>query len=337
MSQVGHLPFFLADPRCEVAAVAETRPSLVQALSQEPRIGRIVARHHDILADPTIDAVVISVPRGATAPITLEALTAGKHVLAEKPMALTLDDARQLVDAARSRKLIYAVGFMKRYDPGVQAARTAFQDISAQGRLGRVLLARFYNFSKVYAVAPPTHTRPTESRAERFPESAAAPAWLPAALLPNYAWFLNAASHDLNLMRYFFPGALSVQAASSPSDGAVSALLSHGATPVHLEVAKSAIGVWREGAEFLFENGCLSLEIPSPMAVDQVARVTVEENAGGYQCRVLETQRGWCFARQVEGFIDALAGTSQPLASGEDSLGDMVLNDVLWRKIAEVA
>ena len=337
MSQVGHLPFFLADPRCEVAAVAETRPSLIKALSQDARIGRIVAGYRDLLADPAIDAVLVSVPRGATAPITLEALNAGKHVLAEKPMALTLDDARRLVDAAKAKNLIYAVGFMKRYDPGVQAARATFREITAQGRLGRLLLARFYNFSKVYAVPPPAHTRPQESRVERFAEGAAAPDWLPAALLPNYGWFLNAASHDLNLMRYFLADELSVQAASSLPDGAVSVLLSHGATPVHLEVAKSAVGVWREGAEFLFENGRLNVEIPSPMAVDQVARVTVEENTAGHQTRVLETPRGWCFARQAQGFINALAGTVPPLASGEDSLGDMVLNDKIWRKIAEAA
>lgn len=337
MSQVGHLPFFLADPRCEVAALAETRPSLIKALSQNGGIGRIVASYRDLLADPTIDAVLVSVPRGATAPITLEALNAGKHVLAEKPMALTSAEARGLVDAAKAKGLTYAVGFMKRYDPGVQVARATFREIVAQGRLGKLLLARFYNFSKVYAVAPPAHTRPQESRVERFAEGAAAPDWLPAALLANYGWFLNAASHDLNLMRFFLPDELSVQAASSLPDGAVSALLSHGATPVHLEVAKSALGAWREGAEFLFENGRLSVEIPSPMAVDQVARVTVEENTAGHHIRVLDTPRGWCFARQAQGFINALSGMVPPLASGEDSLGDMVLNDKIWRKIAEAA
>lgn len=336
MSQVGHLPFFLSDTRCEVVAVAENRPSLVDALGRQRGIGRITTNHREIFDDPTIAAVVLSVPRPATAPMTHAALTAGKHVLAEKPMALTYEDARALVDVARSRGLIYAVGFMKRYDPGVQKARAIFQELITDRRLGQLLLARFYNFSKDYAVPPPVHVRPKESRAERFPEGGLWPQWLSDEWRSTYGWFLNAASHDLNLIHYFFTETMEVVAASSPSDNAISAILRHDDTAVTLEVAKSAVGVWREGAEFLFENGRLNLEIPSPMAVDQVGKVTLEENINGYRTVTVETDRGWCFARQARGYIDALEGIAAPLASGEDSLRDMALNDAIWRKISGV-
>jgi predicted dehydrogenase len=333
MSQIGHLPFFLSDPRCHVVGIAESRRSLVEALGQDRRIRRIVPHHRELLADPQIDAVVISLPRAATAPVTLEALTAGKHVLAEKPMALTLEDARRLVDAAQSKHLTYAVGFMKRYDPSVQEARRLFRELCGGGRLGRLLVARFYNFSKVYAVSPPQHTRPQESRTERFAESALVPSWLPQKWRARYGWFMNAASHDLNLLHFFFDGDLEVCAASSPSDAAVSALLRYADATVHLEVAKSAVGVWHEGAEFLFENGRLSLEIPSPMAVERVGKVTLEENAGGYRARDVAVEAGWSFARQAKSFVDALSGTAVPLSSGEEALRDMVLNDAIWRKI----
>src|SRR6266487_938267 len=85
IAQIGHLPFYLGDPRCNVACIAESRPSLIEALAQQVGATRLVKDHRALLTDPDINAVVISVPRAATGPLTLEALEAGKHVMAEKP------------------------------------------------------------------------------------------------------------------------------------------------------------------------------------------------------------------------------------------------------------
>jgi predicted dehydrogenase len=333
MSQVGHLPFFVSDPRCEVVAVAESRPSLVAALTGDFGVARVVPHHREILGDPDIDAVVISAPRPATALITEEALEAGKHVLAEKPMALTSGDAARLVDLAREKGLTYAVGFMKRYDPGIEAGRAVFSDLIDTGRLGTLLAARFHDFSRNYAMAPPAHTRPAESRAERFPTSDACPAWLPAAFQGDWEWFLNAGSHDLNLIHFFFPDTVDVVAAAHPCPGAIAAILRWRDVAITLEVVKSAIGVWREGAEFVFENGCLTLDIPSPMAVDGVTRARLEENIDQPTSRMLETGSGWSFARQASGFLGALSGGSPPAATGADALRDMRLNDAIWKRI----
>lgn len=334
MSQVGHLPFYLRDPRCSVVGVAEARPSLVEALRHHHGVGRIAPHHRELLDDPAVDAVVISAPRPATATITLEALEAGKHVLAEKPMALTSEDARRLVDAARARSLIYAVGFMKRYDPGVLAAHDALRDISKSRRLGRLLLARFYNFTTNYAVPLPPHTRPAESRTERFAEGMLWPDWLDERHRGAYGWILNAASHNVNLIHYLCEGEVSVSSATCAGEEAVAAVLDVSGVPILLEVAKSEIGVWREGAEFLFEKGRLDLEIPSPMDVDSVGRVAIEDRSRPDQSEVLETGKGWSFALQARGFIDALEGTEAPRTTGEEGFRDMLLNDRIWRAVA---
>src|SRR4051794_18066127 len=168
ISQVAHLPFYFADQRCEVAAIAESRPSLVQALAQQYPTAHIVSHHREILDDTGIDAVVIVAPRPSMAPLALAALEAGKHVMMEKPMAHTAAQAAQLVAAADAAKVMLAIGFMKRCDPGVVAARRVFAELQTSQRLGKLLLARFYDFSRSYAVPPPAHTRPRESRTERF-------------------------------------------------------------------------------------------------------------------------------------------------------------------------
>jgi predicted dehydrogenase len=333
IAQIAHLPFYLADRRCEVVAVAESRPSLGEALSNQLGSGRVVTDHRALLADPAIQAVVISAPRAATGPLTLAALQAGKHVLAEKPMAHSAEQARRLVDAAAERKLIYAVGFMKRYDPGIEAAKALIDEVVAEERLGRMLLARFYDFSNAYAVAPPPHVRPKESRVVRFDTWPLFPDWLPERLRGVYPWFLNVASHDVNLLRLFFPQG--VEALSAHCDGSsnVVATLRKDDTTIVLEIAKTTAGRWLEGADFLFEHGQIRLVIPSPMATEAVSEVWLDDGKRALLNQRIATGRGWSFTRQASGFIDALTSKAPPATSGEEALADMVLTEQIWRRM----
>ena len=335
IAQVGHLPFYLQDERCEVVSVAESRPSLVEALGAKIGCERVVTDHRALLNDPRVEAVIISAPRPATGALTLETLEAGKHVLAEKPMAHSVAQAERLVKAAAARGLTYAVGFMKRYDPGVQRAKALFDEVIRDGRLGRLRFARFYDYSNAYAVPPPPHTRPKESRTERFSVWPSWPDWLPDDYRDTYAWYVNAASHDVNLLLWFFPTGIEVLSAHCPNEGAIVATMRHDTFPVVLEIAKTAVGRWIEGAEFLFDQGRIKLTIPSPMAIDRVGDVVLDDAARGLQAARLDTENGWCFARQATGFIDALTGAAPPLTSGNEGLGDMVLIEQIWKKIVE--
>jgi|SRR5579862_117021 len=334
MAQVGHLPFYSSDPRCVLSCICETRPSLVEALRRKFGEQRVVTDRKALLSEHGIDAVIVSAPRSATGPLTLEALTAGKHVLAEKPMAHSVEQAEQLVAAASAKKLVYAIGFMKRYDPGIQAAKALFDQIQMERRLGRLLLARFYDFSNSYAVQPPEHTRPAESRIDRFATWPLYPSWLPERHRAAYAWFANVASHDVNLIRYFFPKDIEVVAASCVAETSVLATLRYGETSIALEVAKSTAGLWLEGIELLFERGRMRVVIPSPMATDAVSEVVLDDEQKKVTGERIEAGRGWSFARQATGFIDALAGTAAPLTAGEDGLADIILTEALWRRVA---
>lgn len=333
MAQVGHLPFYLNDPRCEVVAVVEERPSIAAALTARLGSDRVMSDRHSLLRRADVDAVVVSVPRSATGPLTLEAIEAGKHILVEKPMAHTAEQARRLVEAARSRHRIYAVGFMKRYDPGVQKARELFDDAMASARLGRLLLARFYDYSKSYAMPPPVHVRPKESRTARYPIWTTWPAWLSERNRSTYEWFLNSACHDVNLITYFFSGTLEVRSAHVNRDYAVAAMLRWRNVPIAFEIAKTEAGRWLEGAEFLFERGRIGLSVPSPMDVDCVGRVELDDLAAGLVGKMIETKAGWCFERQAAAFIDALTGDRSPLTSGSAALVDLELIESIWRHI----
>ena len=103
----------------------------------EDLLGRMAAIHQPpvtytdydkMLADASIDAVIVAVADQFHVPLAIRALDAGKHVLVEKPMATTVEDAEELAAAARRSQRVVLVGHEKRYDPGVAFARDFIRD-----------------------------------------------------------------------------------------------------------------------------------------------------------------------------------------------------------------
>ncbi len=334
VSQIAHLPFYLADQRCEVVAVAESRPSLVRHLHDAVGVNRVVPDHHVLFDDPNISAIVIIAPRPASGSLTLAAIEAGKDVLVEKPLAHTLQQATKLVNKAAEMDKLLGVAFMKRYDPGVQAAKQEVDQLVSSGVLGQMLLARFYDYARDYAHPPPQHKRPEESRTVRFETWPTSPDWLSKTRADDYAWFMNAASHDINLLTYFFPAnELRLVHAGSPIQGGLTATFEANRTPVVFELAKSASGEWLQGAEFIFEKGRLLLEIPSPMAVDQVGRVRINENNRAVGVRELPIEKIWSFKCQAHAFVGNLLERQPPLTNGVDAMNDLRLIEDIWHRI----
>ena len=91
-----------------------------------------------LLADSRVDAVFISSPNSLHVGQAVQASEAGKHVLCEKPMTTTLQDAVDMVRACRDRGVKLGVGFELRHNPGHILAR----DLVADGSLGRISLAQ---------------------------------------------------------------------------------------------------------------------------------------------------------------------------------------------------
>jgi UDP-N-acetylglucosamine 3-dehydrogenase len=92
----------------------------------------------DMLLDRgDVDAVTVCTPTVTHFNIALEALRAGKHVLVEKPMTATVEEAETLIGEAEDRGLTLAVGFIERFNPAVQYLKRLIDE----GGLGRVILA----------------------------------------------------------------------------------------------------------------------------------------------------------------------------------------------------
>lgn len=336
ISQIAHLPFYLRNPHCNLLSVAEVRPSLVRHLRDVLGVPVVETDYRAILHNPEVTAVVIIAPRPATGPLAFEFLQAGKDVIVEKPMAHTVEQAQCLVNAAKAGNRRLGVAFMKRYDPGVQVARQEFFRLMQTGECGPLLLTRFYDYARDYACPPPPHKRPEESREVRFPVWPTSPDWVDNARRDEYAWFMNAASHDINLMQYFFPEGLRLCHAQSPVAGGLLATFESKDCPVAFELAKSASGAWLQGAEFVFEKAVLRMQLPSPMASDAASRVSIQGKISDSFCRELPVEPAWSFQCQADAFVEDLLRDRPFLTSGADALADLVMIEEIWRALLRV-
>jgi predicted dehydrogenase len=116
----------------QVAAVADRRPErLAQAQARYPAI-RVATDHLDVIGDPSVDAIAIATPVSSHFELAYAALRAGKHVLVEKPITASSDQALRLIDEAARRRLVLMVDHTFVFTPAVQKIR----ELTQAGELG---------------------------------------------------------------------------------------------------------------------------------------------------------------------------------------------------------
>lgn len=127
-------------PDAWLVACADADPArLAEVVRLYPDVKQTSTDAGDLIANPTLDALVIATPARSHFALVSQALEAGKHVLVEKPLALTSADARALVECARKHNRILMVGHTFEYNPAVWK----IQELLEAGALGEL----FYIYS----------------------------------------------------------------------------------------------------------------------------------------------------------------------------------------------
>src|SRR5688500_19182530 len=120
--------------RCRVVAIASRDVERGRVVAAELGIPTLHDTYEGLLADPDVDAVYIPLPNHLHAEWTIAAARAGKHVLCEKPLAMTAADGERMVEACRAAGVHLMEAFMYRLHPTWLAAR----ELVASGRIGRL-------------------------------------------------------------------------------------------------------------------------------------------------------------------------------------------------------
>ncbi len=115
-----HLPGFAICPDTKVVALCDSNPTVLEKASQSTGIKATYNDYHELLKRDDVNAVVIATPNFLHAPITVAAAKAGKHVLCEKPIAMNLPEALDMVRACEAAKVRHMTAFTYRFGPGMQ-------------------------------------------------------------------------------------------------------------------------------------------------------------------------------------------------------------------------
>jgi predicted dehydrogenase len=131
-----HIPAFQANG-CQVVAVCQRNPAQAKAVAEKYGIPQVFERWEEMLERARPEIVVIATPPRLHHPIALQALQAGAHVLCEKPLALTREEARQMAAAAARARRVAMTCFNWRFP----AAMQRFHAMATEGFLGRLFHA----------------------------------------------------------------------------------------------------------------------------------------------------------------------------------------------------
>jgi UDP-N-acetylglucosamine 3-dehydrogenase len=153
----------------ELLAVCDINPERAKAVAEQFHVDAYTDSRK-LLKRRDIEAVTICTWSTKLASETLKALKAGKHVLVEKPMASTVQQARKLVDLAHKKERLLMVGFLMRFIPGVQHIKEAVD----KREIGTLVCA-------------------TAKRVSRWPER-----------IGDVGVIKDVAIHDIDIMRYLF-------------------------------------------------------------------------------------------------------------------------------------
>lgn len=137
-AQVNHIPALRKVEGLELVALCDRDPEKAQRVAQKFGIERAVGRIEELLADDEIDAVDICTPNFLHAPLAIAALEAGKHVLCERPLARSSEEAAAMVKAAKKADRLLMCAVQHRFRPDAQLLRK-FVD---KGELGEIFLAK---------------------------------------------------------------------------------------------------------------------------------------------------------------------------------------------------
>jgi 1,5-anhydro-D-fructose reductase (1,5-anhydro-D-mannitol-forming) len=297
----------------EAVAVMSADAERGKRFAEENGIACSYTRLEDILADPAVDAVYVSTTNELHCPQTLAAAKAKKHVLCEKPLALTVADAKRMVEACREAGVVMGTNHHLRNAATHRAMREALK----AGRIGKPVAARVF-----HAVYLPPHLQGW--RIDR-PEAGG-------------GVVLDIAVHDADTLRFVLDDEPVEVVALEQSAGLAKGGLEDGSMAVVrfrsglLAQMHEAFTVRFAGTGFEVHGSEGSLVARDVMSQRQVGEVVLRTEAGA---ETLPVEHENLYERALRRFHAAIRGEDQPAATGEDGVRSLALAVALQRSARE--
>jgi len=287
VTQIMHLPSLnQLIEQFAVTALCDVSATVLQAVGDQWRVPKHYHDYHDLLTQHDVDAVLIANPDAYHAEVALAAITAGKHVLIEKPMCMTLGEADAISAAQERAGVTVQVGYMRRYAPAFVAACRLIPE------LGNIRLARVHDVLGWNALFVQDTSRVVRGddvpadlvaagkqlREARITEAIGD---APPELVGAYGLLLGLSAHDISAMRELLGMPKRVLYAAQRQGGLyLSAAFDYGSYVCQFETGIDAIPRFDAHLEVYGEQRVLRVQYDTPYVRNLPIRLQVTEANG---------------------------------------------------------
>ena len=288
----------------EVIALADVNPLALATRSREWTVSATFRDYADLLDLAELDAVSVCTPNAFHAPATIAAARAGKHVLCEKPISLSLEEAEAMVVAAREAGVVLQVNHHLRSNRAVARARRMI----GAGELGRVTFVRLrqaHDWGGAAEVPPSFRSRNVAGGGT---------------LLDNGCHLFDLARYLGGPVSEVFARIATLKFDTDLEDTAVASLRFESGALGEVETAWTATG-WDEGFWVYGTLGALEYSVRSGRAIlRHVFRGSADSGWADPDVETWEPAGGSSHSAHVAAFVAAIRGERDVICSGEDGL-----------------
>ena len=315
ISQFAHFDACRKSRNAELYAICDVAEDLLNKMSaiHEPKV--TYRDFDEMLGDPRLEAVVIATADQFHVPFCLKAIAAGKHVLVEKPLGVSIEECEELRRRVAEAKLVFQVGNNRRFDPGATFAQQFIRN-----EIGQLMAFKSSYCDSTYRYTMTDNLQPLP----RLSQSARKPAGDPKADKRRY-FMLTHGSHLVDTARFLSGEITSVRARISERFGAycwfVEADFANGCMG-HLDLTIPVRGDFEESFQVYGEKGSIKGKFYLPWY--HLSSVVECFSAKDAQFHRPLGEDAYTYKRQLEGFADTiLNGASQHGARIDDGVAAM--------------
>lgn len=318
------MPAIALASNAELVALSDPDPTRLERAQAAAPTARGYGDVEDLLRDPNVQAVYIGTPNFLHAPLTIAAARAGKHVLVEKPMAMSAAEGREMVTAAERAGVKLMAAYMTLFNPAYQAAK----QVVDSGALGEIVFVRGRHS---YAVSPGNISSATAWRLDR--QQGGGP-------LLDVAVYPIATLRDLTGQRIRSLSATGTRRRlhdRSEWDSVLFTFLLEDGTPGVIEGCfthrSSRIEIEGENGRLTLDGhitqaiaGQLSVELSFPGQRQVGERLSHEIDPTGLP-------HFYNYLREIEHFSRCIGEDQEPVASGRKAVAELVVTDAVRQSI----
>ncbi|MCO8287249.1 Gfo/Idh/MocA family protein [Tetragenococcus halophilus] len=319
ISQAAHFDSIRRSSNAELYAICDVDEFLLNRMSEIYHPTKVYRDYDEMLADTELDAVVIGISDNFHVPMTIKAVKAGKPVLVEKPLGMSIEEVEELGRIVKESNVYVQVGNMKRFDPGIEAAKDFIYE-----EMGEMLTLKAWYCDNTYRYTTTDNVQPVilEGVNAKKPEGD------PKADKRRY-YMRGHGSHLFDTARYLGGNIVAVTAWLTEKYGSYSWLIT-------TEFANGSVGQldltlqvrmdWHEGFEVYGEYGSVLAKTYNPWFF-KGSDVEIFKTSDGNYHRPIAAD-GHFYRRQIEDF-------SHTVLTGKKGRGATVFDGIETMKIMQ--